>query len=160
MLSNNGLCLHSCALHVSTFSTGGKFKFYGVHTPTLASHSCALLAIPRKRENHMASFFQFPYVRECVQALGSTDGNKPCCLSYRHSRSTSCDRLGNLKRAAHSNPPTPRWWHICLWKSNKQSTDPWVQSLFGVSDDHFMVYTVHLVGVWVVGNSCGGMVYL
>ena len=70
-----------------------------LHVLTLASHSYALLAIPRKSEYHMASFFQFPYVRECAQTLGSTDGNKPCCLSYRHLWSTSCDRLGNLKRA-------------------------------------------------------------
>ena len=83
MLSNNGLCLHSCALQVTIFSTGGKFKFYGVHAPTLAAHSYALLAIPKKSENHMASFFQFQYVGECDQALGSTDGNKPCCLKLQ-----------------------------------------------------------------------------
>ena len=48
VLTNNGLCLHSCAVRVTIFSTPGEFhsvsNFTLLHTLTLATHSYALLS--------------------------------------------------------------------------------------------------------------------
>ena len=53
MLSNNGLCLHSCAVRVTIFSNSSiippGFKFMELHALTLAARSYTLLALISKQ---------------------------------------------------------------------------------------------------------------
>ena len=53
MLSNNSLCLHSCAVRVTIFSNSSMippgFKFMELHALTLVAHSYTLLALTLKQ---------------------------------------------------------------------------------------------------------------